>query len=371
MTAIVVGAGVIGLAVGRALALAGHDTFILDGETTFGTWTSARNSEVIHAGIYYPKGSLKARLCVEGKEKLYAYCAERDVPHRKCQKLIFAADPSQSTKLDGIVTAALGANVTDLARLTGTEVSRLEPALVCHEALLSPSTGIIDSHAYMSALLADAEGRGAQLVCRTKVDRIVRHDGEWHIYANGDDQPAATADVVVNAAGLGAQDIANNTEGLDPTTIPPLYLARGVYFSYSGASPFKHLIYPIPEHGGLGTHLTMDLAGQIRFGPDVEWITEIDYRVDPGRHAKFVAGAQKIWADLDPTKLHPSFAGIRPKLSGPGEPAVDFSILGPAEHGAPGLVNLFGIESPGLTSSLAIAELVLDKLSLETGAPRR
>ncbi|MBE7731955.1 NAD(P)/FAD-dependent oxidoreductase [Devosia faecipullorum] len=363
MSAIVIGAGIIGLAIGRALAMAGHDTFILDGEADFGTWTSARNSEVIHAGIYYPKGSIKARLCVEGKSRLYAYCIEREVPHRNCRKLIFAADASQSAKLDEIAASAQAAGVTDLTRFTGADVRQLEPALACHEALLSPSTGIIDSHAYMLALLADAETHGAQLVCRTKVDRIVRRGGEWLVYANGESQPAAITDLVVNAGGLGAQQLAGNIEGLDPATIPPLHLARGVYFSYAGASPFQHLIYPIPEHGGLGTHLTMDLAGQIRFGPDVEWISEIDYRVDPNRHAKFVAGARQIWADIDPTKLRPAFAGIRPKLSGPGEPAADFSIMGPADHGAPGLVNLFGIESPGLTASLPIADLVLEKLA--------
>lgn len=363
LNAIVIGAGVVGLAVARALAMAGHSTFILDGEPAFGTWTSARNSEVIHAGIYYPQDSLKARLCVAGKDLLYAYCATRDVPHRNCQKLIFAADASQSPKLDGIVTSALGAGVTDLTRLSAAEVRKLEPALNCYEALLSPSTGIIDSHAYMMALLADAEAHGAQLVCNTKVTRIARENGEWAIYVEGSDEPAATANIVVNSGGLGAQEIAAKTEGLDPATIPPLHLARGVYFSYSGASPFQHLIYPIPEHGGLGTHLTLDLAGQIRFGPDVEWISEIDYRVDPKRHAKFVAGARQIWADIDPARLRPSFAGIRPKLSGPGEPAADFAILGPADHGSPGLVGLFGIESPGLTASLAIADMVLEKLA--------
>ena len=363
MSAIVIGAGVVGLAVARALSMAGYQTFILDGEPAFGTWTSARNSEVIHAGIYYPKGSLKAELCVAGKDLLYAYCEERRVPHRNCQKLIFAADTSQTAKLDDIMASALGAGVTDLTRLSASEVRKLEPALHCVEALLSPSTGIIDSHAYMLALLADAEAHGTQLICNTKVTRIARENGQWAIYVNGSGEPAATADIVVNSGGLDAQKIALATEGLDPATVPPLHLARGVYFSYSGASPFQHLIYPVPEPGGLGTHLTLDLAGQIRFGPDVEWITEIDYRVDPNRHAKFVEGARRIWSDIDPAKLRPSFAGIRPKLSGPAEPAADFAILGPADHGAPGLVGLFGIESPGLTASLAIADTVMNKLA--------
>ncbi|WP_332872354.1 NAD(P)/FAD-dependent oxidoreductase [Devosia beringensis] len=365
MNAIVIGAGVVGLAVARALAMAGHDTFILDGEPAFGTWTSARNSEVIHAGIYYPQGSLKARLCVVGKEMLYAYCATRDVPHSNCKKLIFAADASQSPKLDGILASALGAGVTDLVRLSANEVRKIEPALRCEEALLSPSTGIIDSHAFMMALLADAEAHGAQLVCNTKVTRVVRKNGQWAIYVDGSAEVAATADIVINSGGLAAQNIAANTEGLDPATVPPLYLARGVYFSYSSVLPFHHLIYPIPEQGGLGTHLTLDLAGRSRFGPDVEWISEIDYRVDPSRHAKFVAGARQIWADIDPTKLRPAFAGIRPKLSGPGEPAADFAVLGPADHGSPGLVCLFGIESPGLTASLAIADLVLHKVATD------
>jgi L-2-hydroxyglutarate oxidase LhgO len=362
-SAIVIGAGVVGLAVGRALATAGHSTFILDGEPAFGTWTSARNSEVIHAGIYYPKGSLKAELCVTGKEELYSFCKTRSVPHRNCQKIIFAADDTQIGKLDDIERSALGAGVTDLRRLSPAEVRQLEPALNCAQALLSPSTGIIDSHAYMLALLADAEAAGAQLVCDTKVTRVAHEGGQWQVYVEGGDEPAASADIIVNSAGLAAQAIARKTDGLDPTTVPPLHLARGVYFSYSGAMPFSHLIYPVPEPGGLGTHLTLDLAGQARFGPDVEWINEIDYRVDPNRHAKFVEGARRIWADIDPDKLRPSFAGIRPKLSGPGEPAADFAILGPADHGAPGLVGLFGIESPGLTASLAIAKLVMDKLA--------
>jgi L-2-hydroxyglutarate oxidase LhgO len=362
MDAIVVGAGVVGLAVARALALAGKETLILDRESSFGTWTSARNSEVIHAGIYYPQGSLKARLCVEGRERLYAFCEARGVAHRRCGKLIFAADPSQSSKLQDILATAHGAGVHDLQLLSAGEVEKLEPTLRCAEALLSPSTGIIDSHGLMVALLGEAEAHGATLVCDTEVTRVTRTGGEWAVHVGGEAEPAASAPILVNAAGLAAQRIAALTEGLEQATVPQLHLARGVYFSYGGPSPFRHLIYPVPEPGGLGTHLTLDLAGQIRFGPDVEWIEEVDYKVDPGRHGKFAAAAQRIWPELDPDRLRPGFAGVRPKLSGPGEPAADFAIIGPAEHGAPQLVNLFGIESPGLTASMAIAAMVTDKL---------
>jgi L-2-hydroxyglutarate oxidase LhgO len=245
----------------------------------------------------------------------------------------------------------------------------MEPALRCAEALYSPSTGIIDSHGYMLALLGEAEANGAMLVCDSKVTAISRQGGEWAVHVNGDSEPAVTAPILVNSAGLTAHSIAGMIDDLNPDSIPPLHYARGVYFSYAGASPFTRLIYPVPEPGGLGTHLTLDLAGQIRFGPDVEWIEGIDYTVDPGRHGKFVAAAQRIWPELDPAKLKPSFAGVRPKLSGPGEPAADFAILGEADHGTKGLLNLFGIESPGLTSSLAIVEMGLEKLGIRAATP--
>jgi L-2-hydroxyglutarate oxidase LhgO len=360
--AVVIGAGVIGLAVARELALAGYETLILDRESQFGTGTSARNSEVIHAGIYYAPGSLKAMLCVEGKQRLYRYCEERGVPHRRCGKLIFAASEAQASALDAIQRTATAAGVHDLDRLTAVEVRGLEPALECAEALLSPSTGIVGSHDLMLALLGDAEANGATLVCRAEVTRIARRGGEWAVYIGEDPEPAVTVPLIVNAAGLDAHKVASATDGLDPASLPPLHLARGVYFSYAGTVPFSHLIYPIPEPGGLGTHLTLDLAGQARFGPDVEWIEQISYDVDPARHAAFAAAARRIWPDLDPQKLQAGFAGIRPKLSGPGEPASDFAIMGEADHGASGLVNLFGIESPGLTASMAIAERVMWKL---------
>ena len=360
--AIVVGAGVVGLAVARALALAGHAPLVLDGEDHFGTWTSARNSEVIHAGIYYPKGSLKAQLCVEGRQLLYAFCEARGVPHRRTGKLIFAHHADQAGELDTILARARQAGVDDLVELDGAAARRIEPALECAAALLSPSTGIVDSHALMLALLGEAEAHGAQLVTGSRVVRITRADGLWQVWLEGMEEPAVSAELLVNSCGLAGRQLALATEGLDHRHIPPAFFARGVYFTYSGKVPFAHLIYPVPEPGGLGTHLTLDLAGQARFGPDVEWIDAVDYTVDPARHANFAVAARRIWPQLDPERLLPGYAGVRPKLSGPGDPAADFVISGPAEHGCAGLVNLFGIESPGLTASLAIARRVAEKL---------
>lgn len=360
--AIVVGAGVVGIAVARALALAGRAPLVLDGEARFGSWTSSRNSEVVHAGIYYPPGSLKARLCVEGRDLLYAYCKARGVPHRRTGKIIFAHDEAQLGELAAIEARAAQAGVHDLVRLDPTEVLALEPALPCAGALLSPSTGIIDSHALMLALLGEAEAHGAMLVTGSKVARIGRADGLWHVWLGGAEEPAAAAPVLVNSAGLAAQQLALATEGLDPAHVPPAYYARGVYFTYPGKVPFRHLIYPVPEPGGLGTHLTLDMAGQARFGPDVEWIEGVDYTVNPARHAAFAAAARRIWPALDPARLQAGYAGVRPKITGPGEPAGDFLIAGPADHGCHGLVNLFGIESPGLTSSMAIARMVTEML---------
>lgn len=360
--AIVIGGGVVGLAVGRALALAGHAPLILEGEADFGSWTSSRNSEVIHAGIYYPEGSLKARLCVEGKHMLYAFCAARGVPHKQLGKLIYAASADQFGELEKIEAAARAADVNDLVWLDQAAARAIEPELACAGALLSPSTGIVDSHSLMQALLGEAEAHGAMLVTNSPVERISRAGGLWQVHMPGEAEPVVSAPILVNSGGLGAQAIARATEGLDPAFVPPLHLARGVYFTHSGKVPFSHLIYPVPEPGGLGTHLTLDLAGQARFGPDVEWIDAINYTVDPARHAKFAAAAQRIWPALNPDRLQPGYAGIRPKISGPGEPAADFMIQGPAVHGQEGLVNLFGIESPGLTASMAIAAAVVEAL---------
>jgi L-2-hydroxyglutarate oxidase LhgO len=361
--AIVVGAGAVGLAVARSLALAGRAPLILEGEQHFGSWTSSRNSEVIHAGIYYPEISLKARLCVEGKEQLYAFCAKRGVPHARLGKLIIAHDEQQMPELQAIRRRAVAAGVDDLVLLDRAGARSLEPELDCAAALLSPSTGIVDSHSLMQALLGEAEANGAMLVAKSEVARISWHEGLWRVHLEEDEDAVVGAPVLVNAAGLGAQRLAGKIERLAAAHVPPLHLARGVYFTYSGRVPFSHLIYPLPEPGGLGTHLTLDLAGQARFGPDVEWIDAVDYTVDPSRRTSFAAAAWRIWSGIEADRLQPGYAGIRPKLSGPGEPAADFVISGPGDHGLEGLVNLFGIESPGLTASLAIADLVAAKLS--------
>lgn len=360
--AIVIGGGVVGLAIARSLALAGRAPLILEGEDHFGSWTSSRNSEVVHAGIYYPEGSLKAKLCVEGKHQLYAFCEARGVPFRRTGKLIFAHDEAQLGELDGIEKRAIGAGVMDLRALDRAGIRALEPELPSAGALLSPSTGIVDSHAFMLALLGEAEAHDAMLATSSRIERITREGGLWHVWMEGADEAAVSAPILVNSAGLAAQRLAHATQGLDAAFIPPTFYARGVYFTYPGKVPFSHLIYPVPEAGGLGTHLTLDLAGQARFGPDVEWIDEVDYTVDPARHAKFAAAAKRIWPQLDESRLQPGYAGVRPKISGPGEPAADFMISGPGSHGCEGLVNLFGIESPGLTASMAIADLVVEYL---------
>lgn len=371
---VVVGAGVVGLATARALALAGREVLVLEAAPRIGTGISARSSEVIHAGLYYPRGSLKARLCVTGRRRLYEFCEARGVPHRRTGKLVFATDASQAGALDSIEAAAREAGVEDLRRLDAAQANALEPELHCAAALLSPSTGIVDSQALMLALLGEAEARGATLVCDAAARRITRAAGAWQVHCGGgggrgdDDSDSANTVIaarrVVNAAGLGAQALAHATEALPASRVPPRFLAKGHYFAYSSRVPFRHLVYPVPEPGGLGTHLTLDLAGRARFGPDVEWVEAEDYGVDVSRHAKFAAAAQRIWPALDPTRLEPAYAGIRPKIVGPGEPAADFVISGPGEHGLDGLVNLFGIESPGITASLAIADEVVARLDL-------
>lgn len=360
---VIIGAGVIGIAVARALAIAGRSALLLEGEAEFGSWTSSRNSEVIHAGIYYPAGSAKARSCIDGKHRLYQFCAERGVPHRRSGKLIFAAHAGQIEALADIERQALANGVDDLKVMNRQSARKLEPALNCAAALFSPSTGIVDVHSLMLAMLGDAEANGAMYVARSKVTSVRRRNDEWQVYVLGADEPAVTARHIVNAAGLAAQDVAHAIEGLEPAHVPPRFLARGIYFSYSGKVPFSRLVYPLPEPGGLGLHLTLDMGGQARFGPDVEWIDCIDYTVDEGRKPAFVAAARRIWADIDPEKLLPGYAGIRPKISGPGAAAADFVISGPADHGCPGVVNLFGIESPGLTASFAIADKVAEALS--------
>ncbi|WP_157215652.1 NAD(P)/FAD-dependent oxidoreductase [Flavisphingomonas formosensis] len=360
--ALVIGAGAIGLAVARSLARAGRSVLILEREGRFGAVTSSRNSEVIHAGLYYPPGSLKERLCIAGRELLYAYCAERGVPHRRCGKLVVATDAAELHALEALAAQGRAAGVAGLALVDAAAVGVLEPALRCQAALHSPLTGIVDSHALMVALLAEAEDHGALIAYRAPVEAIDRQAGGWLVRAGG---TRLLATMVVNAAGLDAQAVAARIDALAPALIPPLHLAKGRYFTYSGRVPFTRLIYPLPVPGGLGTHLTLDLAGAARFGPDVSWVQAIDYVVDPAERPRFLAAARRIWPDIDPDRLHPGYAGIRPKLSGPGEPAADFRIDGPARHGLPGLVNLFGIESPGLTASLAIAGEVMAQLGIE------
>ena len=360
---VVIGAGVVGLAVARALALRGREVIVLEAEGAIGTGTSSRNSEVIHAGIYYPPGSAKARFCVTGKQLLYAYCEARGVGHRRCGKLIVAADEEQVRVLEEIEVTARANGVHDLRRLTAAEAMTLEPALGCVAALLSPSTGIIDSHGFMLALQGDLEAAGGMVALRAPV-RSGHCGGDFiHLEAGSDGLIELAARVVVNSAGLQAQEVAQCIEGIPRDSIPPPVYAKGSYYVLQGRAPFRHLIYPVPETGGLGVHLTLDLAGQARFGPDVEWVERLDYAVDPARAERFYRLIRRYWPGLPDDSLHPGYAGIRPKLSRAGTTSADFLIQGPQAHGVRGLINLYGMESPGLTSALAIAELVADSVS--------
>ena len=359
--ALVIGAGVVGLAVARALALGGREVMVLEREATIGTGTSSRNSEVIHAGIYYPNGSLKARFCVEGRQALYTYCAERGVPHQRCGKLVVANTPTQLDALPGIQAKALANGVDDLVLLSRAEARLLEPELECLGALLSPSTGIVDSHSLMLSLQGDLENRGGLVVCHSGVRELaVTPRG---IEVESLDGTRLLARTVVNAAGLYACDLARKTRSLNIRSVPKAWYAKGSYFTLAGRSPFSHLIYPAPEPdahlAGLGVHLTLDLGGQTKFGPDVEWTSSADdLQVDASRADVFYSEVRRYWPSLPDGSLQPGYAGIRPKISGPHEAAADFWIQGPREHGVAGLVNLFGIESPGLTSCLAIGHHV-------------
>jgi L-2-hydroxyglutarate oxidase LhgO len=361
LDAVVIGAGVVGLAIARALAMAGREVVILEAEDAIGTHTSSRNSEVIHAGIYYPRGSLKARSCVEGKERLYEYCVTHGVPHRRAGKLIVAADESQLTELASIQKRAHANGVTDVVWLTRAQALALEPELACVAALYSPSTGIIDSHALMLAYLGDAEAHGAMLALRSPLERVFMRGRAFEVRVAGADP--IEAHILVNSAGLRAPTLARSIEGFPEAFIPRELYAKGNYYALTRRSPFSRLVYPIPEPGGLGVHVTLDLAGQARFGPDVEWIERIAYDVDPRRAERFYAAIRRYWPGLPDGVLAPGYAGIRAKIAGPGEPAPDFDIQGPQRHGIAGLVHLFGIESPGLTASLSLAEVVLKELS--------
>lgn len=363
---IVIGGGVIGLAVARRLAIAGIETLVLEREAIHGSHTSSRNSEVVHAGLYYAPGSLKARLCVRGREQLYRYCDERGVAHRRCGKLVVATTDDERAMLRHYFETAIRNGVADLASLASEEAARLEPAVRCVTALWSPSTGIVSSHELMQALLGDLETRGGALACRAEVIGARLGQGQHRVLVQQEGAHSElTTGMLVNAAGLDAQDVARSLEGLDVATIPPRFLAKGHYFTLQGRSPFRHLVYPVAGTGGLGIHVTLDLAGGARFGPDVEWVPSIDYAVDANRRDAFAGAIRCYYPDLDATRLQPGYAGIRPKLAGPGEPPADFCIQGPEGHGVAGLVNLYGIESPGLTAALAIADEVAARLGVD------
>jgi L-2-hydroxyglutarate oxidase LhgO len=353
---VIVGAGVVGLAVARAIASAGRDVLILEAADSFGTGASSRNSEVIHAGIYYPRNSLKARFCVAGRDRLYAFCEDNGVAHRRCGKLIVATANGQLSELEGIQAAAR-ANGVNLEWWSAGRAMTAEPQLRCVGALHSPMTGIIDSHGYMLALLGHAESHGATLVCESRVTKM-HVESDAIILAVNDDASTLRARTVVNCAGIDAPRVASLMEGFPAKHIPTAYFAKGNYFTLQRRSPFDRLVYPVPEPGGLGVHLTLDLASRARFGPDVQWVDECDYSVEASRAERFYAAIRAYWPDLQDGALQPGYAGIRPKISGPGAPAADFRIDGPNVHGVAGVVNLFGIESPGLTASLAIADHV-------------
>lgn len=358
----VIGAGVVGLAVARALALAGREVMVLESEGGIGTGTSSRNSEVIHAGIYYPQGSLKAQLCVQGKEMLYAYADERAVPYRRCGKLIVATSQEQVGELEGIVVKARANGVHDLVVLTRQQALAMEPQLQCVAAVHSPSTGIVDSHALMLSLQGDLENAGGMVALKSPVARAECVGEGIDLFMEDGTQLRCAS--VVNAAGLHAPALARRFAGLKDDAVPTAYFAKGNYFTLSGRAPFSRLVYPVPEPGGLGVHLTLDLGGQAKFGPDVQWVDRPeDLVVNPARGKAFYAEVRKYWPGLQDEALIPGYAGVRPKISGPGQPAADFMIQGPEEHGVAGLMNLFGIESPGLTSSLAIGARVAEMLA--------
>jgi L-2-hydroxyglutarate oxidase LhgO len=359
---VVVGAGVVGLAIARALAMAGREVVVLEAEGHIAAHQSSRNSEVVHAGIYYPPGSNKARLCIAGKEKLYAYCAEKGVGARAVGKLVVATSEGQVARLEAIRANAHACGMPHIDMIPAGDARRMEPALSCVAALWSPTSGIVDSHAYMLALIGDAEAHGALTVFHAPVERAVIETTGMRLFVGGAAPTEIRCRLLVNCGGVFAPKLARSIEGYPRERIPSEGFAKGNYFSLSGRAPFSRLIYPVPEPGGLGVHLTIDLGGQARFGPDVQWIDGVDYSVDPARGDKFYAEIRKYWPALPDGALSPSYAGIRAKI-GPRDKTQDFLIETPAEHGVPGIVSLFGIESPGLTSSLAIAEYVAQRVA--------
>ena len=366
---VVVGAGAVGLAVAAAFARAGDGVLVLEASRAIGIGVSARNSEVIHAGMYYPTGSLRQRLCVEGRRRLYAYLSERGLPHRKYGKLIVATSDAEVGKIEAIHALGHCNGIEALELISGAEARAMEPELASVAALWSPETGVIDTHAYMLALQGEIEDRGGAVVLDTPVERIEPlATGGFHVTTAGAEQTRITCARLVNSAGLFAQRVAHAIEGVPKSAIPKLVLAKGNYFSCAGRPAFTRLVYPAPVDGGLGVHVTLDLGGRMKFGPDVEWLAtddpdDVDYTVEPARADVFYAAIRRYWPGLPDGALAPDYSGCRPKLTGPGEPAADFRIDGPEVHGVPDLVNLFGIESPGLTSSLAIGEEVRARLA--------
>jgi L-2-hydroxyglutarate oxidase LhgO len=361
---VVIGAGVVGLALARELTMAGREVIILESEDRFGTGTSSRNSEVVHAGMYYAAGTLKARLCPEGNRSLYEYCRARDIGHNRCGKLIVAAAAAELDGLRKIQAQAAANGVPEMEWLEGERAVALEPRLRCVAALFSHSTGIVDSHGLMQALLLDAEDHGAAIVFRSPVTGGAAAEGGVELEVGGDEPMRILAGHVFNCAGLQAREVACAIRGVPAQAVPPLYYAKGNYYSLSGAAPFSRLVYPVPEAAGLGVHLTLDLGGQARFGPDVEWVDAINYDVDPARADGFYAAIRRYWPGLPDGSLQPAYSGIRPKLQGPGDSAKDFLIQGEAGHGVKGLWNLLGIESPGLTVCLTLARLVATQAGL-------
>ena len=355
---VVVGAGVVGLAVARRFAMLGREVIILEAEDVIGGHTSSRNSEVIHAGIYYPSGSLKAEVCVAGKMALYPYCEAHGVPHKNVMKLIVASEESEVPRLKALQGKAAANGVADLELLDAKAIERMEPAVRAVAGLLSPSTGIIDSHGLMVAYLGDAQAHGAMLALRSPLEGGAIESDGIAIEVGGDEPMTLKARTLINSAGLGAQGVAARLRGFSRRLIPPLYFAKGNYYSMTGRQPFKHLVYPMPVASVLGVHVTIDLSGRCRFGPDLEWVDDVNYDVDPTRADKFYAAVRSYFPDLQDGSLQPDYCGIRPKIHGPGDDQPDFLIQGPRAHGVSGLVNLFGIESPGLTASMAIADKV-------------
>ncbi len=355
----VIGAGVIGLACARGLALRGREVVVLEAENAFGTHTSSRNSEVIHAGIYYPTGSLKARLCVAGKQALYRYCADHDVGHRRIGKLIVATGEDQIAGLEKFRQQAAANGVADLEWIDPPRLRELEPEVAGVAGVLSPSTGIVDSHGLMLAFLGDAQEHRAVLALASPVVSGRIADGGGVLDVGGAEPMTLRCRIVVNAAGLNAQAVGRSITGIPPQTIPRTYYAIGHYYTLAGKPPFHRLVYPVARPDWLGVHVTIDLGGQVKFGPDFSWIDHVDYRFDESREAAFYKAIRDYYPGLKDGALQPGYTGIRPKIHGPGQPAPDFLIQGPREHGVPGLVSLYGIESPGLTSSLAIADHVV------------